>query len=393
MKHIIIKNFGPLKDVEMKLSRINLIIGLQGSGKSCAMIIACFCSWVEKRIALRQSAKEFSKENAFLDMLVAYYHIKGYTQPDTYISYRSDVMSFSYDAAIGKFTHEWGRSHWRYRRPKVSYVPAERNMVSLVNNWSRLETRYENILDFYEDWDIARKYMKKESNILGTGISYEYDDVSGEDSIITPTNIRLDLTNSSSGMQSLIPQYVHMDYLYRGIYEAERTEKEKSFAEKQFTNNLLEIIYKRNFNKDVDENEEKQMVVVHKGGKDFVFHSRKWADQFEKETECLLRTDHAEIFLEEPECNLFPPTQHQLMNWILEMASDKMHRNFFFIATHSPYILNYLLQERLKSLSLFMTYSIGDGLFGIRSASEEDVQQVYDNGSDAFFNFDAILER
>ena len=58
MKHIKIRNFGPLRNVDIDLSQINLIIGLQSSGKSCAMMVACYCSWVEKRIVLRQSAKE-----------------------------------------------------------------------------------------------------------------------------------------------------------------------------------------------------------------------------------------------------------------------------------------------------------------------------------------------
>ena len=35
MKHIKIRNFGPLRNVDIDLSQINLIIGLQSSGKSC----------------------------------------------------------------------------------------------------------------------------------------------------------------------------------------------------------------------------------------------------------------------------------------------------------------------------------------------------------------------
>ena len=391
MKHIVIKNFGPLKDVDINLSRMNLIIGMQSSGKSCIMMTACYCSWVEKRIALRQSAKEFMTGTSFIDMMTSYYHAKGYVHPDTYIEYRTEYMSFSYDNSSQTFGHKWERNHWRYKRPKVSYVPAERNMVSLINNWNRLETSYDNILDFKEDWDTARRHIKTEKNILGTGISYEYDETNSKDSIITSNGIKLELTNSSSGIQSLIPQFVHLDYLYRGIYSAEESEKEKTFAEKQFTNNLLEIIYKRNF-KDITDDNTKETVVVHKDGKDFVFQSKETADRFNKEANYLLKTDHAEIFLEEPESNLFPPTQFQLMNWVVEMLQDKKHSNFFFIATHSPYILSHLLQENIRDFSLFMTYHIGNGSYAVKSAGDEDIQQIYDNGSDAFFNFDAIIE-
>lgn len=386
MKHLIIRNFGPLKDVDIDLGRMNLIIGLQGSGKSCVMITACYCTWVEKRISLRQSAKEFEQGTAFLDTMTAYYRIKGYVHDDTYISYETEFMSFSYDNGAKSFVHQWKNLRWRYKRPKVSYVPAERNMVSLVTNWNRLETSYDNILDFKEDWDTARRYVKSENDILGTGISYEYDEASGADAIITTGGKRLDLTNSSSGMQSLIPQYVHMDYLTRGIYEAEKEAKEKTYAEKQLVGSLLEVLYRRNRKKDTGTESEK--TVIHLEGKDYVFQDKKVAEKFLKEALNLMNTDHAEIFLEEPESNLFPPTQFQLMDWIVEMASSRVHKNTFFIATHSPYVLNHLLQENLKDFRLMLTHPVGEGLYGVMTADEETLLQIYDNGSDAFFNFE-----
>jgi hypothetical protein len=390
MKTLTIRNFGPLKEAVIEMGRMNLIIGLQSSGKSCVMMVACYCSWVEKRIALRQSAKEFNDGSYFLDMMTLYYHTKGYVHDDTFIKYESEFMVFSYDHADKAFEHQWKNLHWRYRRPKVSYVPAERNVVSLVTNWSRLETSYDNILDFKEDWDVARKFMKKERNILETGISYEYNDASGEDNIVTSDGKRLELANSSSGMQSLVPQVVHLDYLRRGIYSAERLETDKTYATKQLMNNLLDILYKRNYGKENGDMICEDPIVVHLGGKDYTFRSQKVANQFTKEAGFLMRTDHAEVFLEEPESNLFPPTQFQLMNMIKEMGTDKKHKNFFFIATHSPYVLSYLLQEDLKDFKLFLTYPAGDGYYYVKTATSDDIQQIYDNGSDAFFNFEAF---
>ncbi len=392
MKALTIKNFGPLKEATIEMGRMNLIIGLQSSGKSCVMMIACYCSWAEKRMALRKSTKDFEEGSNFLDMLTSYYHTKGYVHEDTYIKYKSEFMEFSYDHSTKTFSHRLTAHHWKYKRPKVSYVPAERNMVSLVANWSRLETSYDNILDFKEDWDIARKYMKKASDILGSGISYEYDEKTGSDNIVTANGKKLELTNSSSGMQSLIPQFVHLDYLNSGIYIAEKTYTDKTYAEKQFTNNLLEILYQRNFKKEKVMQNSKDTIVVHMGGKDYVFFSDKIAKQFSEEAKYLLETDHAEVFLEEPENNLFPPTQFQLMDWIVDMHQNRTHKNFFFIATHSPYVLNHLLQENLKDFRMFLTYSTGDGCFKVKMASDDDIQQIYDNGSDAFFNFDAFVK-
>ena len=385
MRHLVIRHFGPLCEADINLSRMNLIIGLQGSGKSCVMMMACYCTWVEKRIALRQSAKEFEHGMDFLNAMTSYYRAKGYVHQDTFIRYESDYMEFQYDHAKQEFVHKWTKKRWNFKRPKVSYIPAERNMVSLVSNWSRLETSYDNILDFKEDWDTARRYVKTERDILGTGISYEYDESSGTDSIITSSGRRVDLTSSSSGMQSLIPQFVHMDYLTNGIYNTEKEAGEKTYSEKQLVGSLLDILYKRNYK---ENNGDGERIVVHMEGKDFVFQSEKEAKLFKNEARHFLNTDHAEVFLEEPESNLFPPTQFQLMDWIVEKATDKRRKNVFFIATHSPYVLSHLLQENLDDFSLFLTYPQKDGFFGVKTANEEDIQQIYDNGSDAFFNFE-----
>ena len=377
----------------IELGQMNLIIGLQGSGKSCVMMVASYCSWVEKRIMLRQSVKEFQDGHSFLDGLISYYHVKGYEHPaETYIEYVSDYMTFGYDCSGSGFFHIWGKKRWNYKRPKVSYVPAERNLISLVSNWDRLETSYDSILDFKADWDTARRFIRRERNILGTGISYEYDEVSGVDSVVTSDGKRLGLQNGSSGFQSLIPQFVHLDYLHRGIYVDERKEKEKTYSERQFVYNLLDILYKRSHDAHPAADAGQESVVIHIEGRDFVFRDHKNAQSFVRSFERFIYTDHSEIFLEEPECNLFPSTQAQLVNWIVDMCNDKRHRNSFFIATHSPYILNYLLQENLSDFRLFLTIKDTDG-FVVRSASEEDIQEIYDNGSDAFFNLDVWGKR
>ena len=47
MKHLVIRNLGPLKEADIELKRINVIIGSQSSGKSCVLKTACYCTWVE----------------------------------------------------------------------------------------------------------------------------------------------------------------------------------------------------------------------------------------------------------------------------------------------------------------------------------------------------------
>lgn len=54
MRHLVIRNLGPLREADVFLNKINIIVGPQSAGKSCLLKTACFCNWVEKRIQLSQ---------------------------------------------------------------------------------------------------------------------------------------------------------------------------------------------------------------------------------------------------------------------------------------------------------------------------------------------------
>lgn len=47
-------------------------------------------------------------------------------------------------------------------------------------------------------------------------------------------------------------------------------------------------------------------------------------------------------------------------------------------------------QENLPDFRLMLTYPLADGLFGVKMAGDDDIQGIYDNGSDAFFNFEIL---
>lgn len=69
MKRLHIKNFGPVKEANLTLGRVNIITGLQSSGKSCVLKTACYCSWVEKRLELSQKVNGFGDGSAFIDIM------------------------------------------------------------------------------------------------------------------------------------------------------------------------------------------------------------------------------------------------------------------------------------------------------------------------------------
>ena len=80
------------------------------------------------------------------------------------------------------------------------------------------------------------------------------------------------------------------------------------------------------------------------------------------------------------------------MNWLLDSVMGAGRKDTLFIATHSPYILNQLLKRRPKGMNLYFTHPVSaEGMFDVKSLSEEEFGEIYDNGVDLFFNFEAYV--
>ena len=350
MKYLVIRNLGPLKEVDIELKRINVIIGSQSSGKSCVLKTACYCTWVEKRIELTQTSDFFAKDDNFLKELECFHKLKGYIKPDTFISYESDFMAFLYDNATKTFKFEWKEGRWNYKRSKVTYIPAERNLVAAIPNWFQVKFADDNIRDFMADWETARQATQEDLSVLNLGVSYHYDANTKSDKVEVADGVTLDFTNTSSGLQSVIPLFVHLNYITKI-----NSERKESFA------NIQE-------------------------------HKILWT-KLEEENKInvfprYILTHHCDIFLEEPESNLFPPTQSRLVEWLLDMTKGEQPNNLF-IATHSPYILNAFMEKQDIDMTLLYTRAT-EGLIAVKTATEEDIQDIYDYGVDAFFNIETL---
>lgn len=389
MKRLLIKNFGPIKEADITLGQVNLITGMQSSGKSCVLKAACYCSWVEKRLELTQKVNGFGKGSAFIDIMTEYYKMAGYIQDNTYIEYETRHLKFSYNHSTKTFNMAWKSMRWEYKRPKVSYIPADRNLVAAIPGWSSLSMDG-NMIDFMSDWDKARRFVRKEENILDLGMSYSYDSMSNSDKIQLENGKPLMLRESSSGVQSLLPMYVHIDYLVNGQYQ-DRNGK-ISYDQKEERRNLLSTIYNKFKSKELQSEEETaHPETVSIEGYDYNFVSKEEAEHFNSMYRKYLHVDHSEIFLEEPEDNLFPPTQCKFVNWLIDAIDE--HKDMLFIATHSPYVLNQLIKLSPEGMNVLFTYPSNDveRSYCVRQLSNEEIHEIYDNGVDVFFNFELYV--
>lgn len=91
------------------------------------------------------------------------------------------------------------------------------------------------------------------------------------------------------------------------------------------------------------------------------------------------------ICLEEPETHTFPPYISSVVQDIIGSEDNQ-----FFVSTHSPYVVNALMEALTDDLAIYFV-NMTNGETDIKRASDEDIQEMYDNGVDIFFNMESYL--
>ena len=91
------------------------------------------------------------------------------------------------------------------------------------------------------------------------------------------------------------------------------------------------------------------------------------------------------ILFEEPEAHSFPPFMTHITQ---EMIYKK--DNQFFIATHSPFILNDLIENAREELAVFIV-QYENYETKIRQLSGEELHDIFQNGVDLFTNSESLV--
>jgi len=324
MKHLTIRNIGALVNVNITLSKINLIIGPQSTGKSCILKIASFCAWLEKSISLNQNVRNFLTREFIDAHLLAFHNLQGYINEDSFFEYETDIMKFSFSFKENEQQFNWkDNGRWDYKRNKIAYIVAERNVLSVIPNWFEIDFPNNSIRYFMKEWQNARNNNgeNKQIPILNTGIDYKYDKEKGADRVILSNGKELSLLNASSGLQSLVPLFVFIDYISKDIFKLDI----QSIKDQDAKANLL---YQLKENHPSGE-----FISINNHGVSIA------SDDLNYIVENFTKYNHSDIYLEEPEENLFPETQRDLVNWLAEIVNGERNHSLF-IATHSPYIMS-----------------------------------------------------
>ena len=140
MVYLRIKNIGPLTDTGViPITNIMLIIGEQSTGKSTFMKILSFCRWIEKNVMLGKY-EEIVKKGEFIRQLKEFHKLSEeyFKVGEPYVEYHSDIVSIIHKG-IGTKTQVSKTEKDKRHNTKISYIPAERNLLSVIPN---LDNKY-----------------------------------------------------------------------------------------------------------------------------------------------------------------------------------------------------------------------------------------------------------
>lgn len=320
-----LKNFGPIgpglsdNDGWIDFKRVTVFIGNQGAGKSTVAKLFSTFSWMEKALVRGDYEKKwFERKGRLKGQFLTYHRLEHYLESnqwgDAEIEYQGDACAIRYAGGQLSITES---SNQGYALPQVMYVPAERNFIAYVRNPRELKLSSDALKEFLTAFDQAKHSLRGAMRLPINQSEIEYDKLNDILNLKGPGH-KLRLTDASSGFQSFVPLYLVSEYLARTVQEQSQHSQQPMSADE---------------------------LARFKQGVESIFANPTLTDEQKRAALSVLsarfnKTAFINI-VEEPEQNLFPSSQWDILKSLLAFNGQGAH-NRLVLTTHSPYIVNYL---------------------------------------------------
>ena len=325
MSRIRIRDFGPIKegnqsdDGWIDIKKVTIFIGNQGAGKSTVAKLISTFTWIEKALVRGDYNKKwFERKNKLKNQYLNYHRLENYFKINgvdkTVIEYEGDAFSIVYENGSLTINEVENKE---YPLPQIMYVPAERNFITYVKTPKELKLSSESLKEFLTEFDNAKNEMKGLEKLPINNLGVDYDKLN--DTLnLKGENYKVKLTEASSGFQSLVPLYLVSSYLANSVKNQSETNKEMMSSDEM-----------QRFKKGVEE----------------IWNNNNLTDEQKRVALSVLSAKFNKTafinIVEEPEQNLFPTSQWQMLQSLLKCNSMNKG-NKLIVRTHSPYIINYL---------------------------------------------------
>lgn len=311
-----IRNFGPIRDVRIDtVKSLTVLIGDSGSGKSTIMKLLALFQWIYKMWCIR-SYLHYSgiTKSPFRFRFESYLKNNGlddYLQAESEIIYINGTHRITYDGKTKLHLSSRYVSEQELSLEKVAFISDQRGMIpELLQNGSHTTNNYY-LSDTYENYKQASETIKT-FNVDYLGVKLRVKKTShGTKHEISPCHIEnndysIELSHSSSGTKNVVPLNLIVEYFSKH-YDLVESLNRSILSYVSQSDNLKAFKAATNVGE---------------------FPSKR-----------------VSLFVEEPELSLFPTGQLSLMDFLVNrcfVQSNKGYNISLMLATHSPYIVNYL---------------------------------------------------
>lgn len=326
-----VQNFGPLAEGTSKMHngaieipKFSIFIGDQGTGKSTLAKLFSSFSWLEKAF-VRQYYDEKKFDLKDFSILIGNQNIPhSYVNESTCIEYTGQIFEFSIHDKKFRIRKKASAS---YFCPQIQYVPSERNLIGVIDNFWDIKGLPEMVNELSSEFLNASRRTGSRRRRLFTDYIIKFDpktqrsfieDESGKS--VVPLN------KASSGLQSIAPLIVVTEYLAKKLKEdffkklKDESVHVKDVAMKAVAGDDLELKLSNFFASGITSNFSDDDLSALKQKLYPYVNSCLWE------------------IVEEPEQNLFPTSQVEIVKKLIESVSSEKSK--LVMTTHSPYILS-----------------------------------------------------
>lgn len=294
-ERLVVRNFGPITNLDIEFRRLTLFIGDQGSGKSTLSKLLTICRDYNWWLLMLENAAAEEVRKPFYD-----FGINEYFMDDTFISYTMTGFSIKYENGTFSIVSD--------------YITAD----EIRKYFIYLNKRYGSGQDAVVD-----ETQAKELESYARAVLY----------ILAERNLVGNLSESLASMltaQVPLPKPL-MEYM--SMFE--RAKKEYPSYNIPFFNVKF-----------VKKNGKERIELV---GKDKDLPLSACSSGLQSAIPMLMVIDYAlktdsfnSFVIEEPEQNLFPQNQFEMLGFVTSRLWHLNQRRQFIITTHSPYLLSSL---------------------------------------------------
>ena len=276
-----------------------------------AKLVSTF-TWMEKVLVRGDiSLNKKTDSTSYFRQCLEFHRIHNYLKPETEIHFNG--IRYNFHFSEGNFSIEQKDEAIDYSMPKIMYVPAERNFLTVIEHPDTLKEIPDSLYVLFSEYDKARNSLRKDMTLPINGYAFHYDKLNNV-SWLTGNGFKVRMTEAASGFQSLIPMTVVTHYITHIIRKGEKTS-----TNLQVNNAIEKRIAAILADNSIDENMRRLLI----SQQSFLLTYSKFVN-----------------IVEEPEQNLFPSAQRSIL-YDLFAAYNENSNNQLIITTHSPYLIDY----------------------------------------------------